>query len=54
MDLSNGIDQIVNKLYQPGQISDVRQNKHAGVLFDSDKNISYFKDVLVKSDFYID
>lgn len=51
IDLSNGIDQIVNK---PCQISDVRQNKHAGVLFDSDKNTSYFKDILVKSDFYID
>ncbi|KAK3107505.1 hypothetical protein FSP39_016100 [Pinctada imbricata] len=33
-------------MYQPGQIQDVRQNRHVAVLFDSDKNVVYFNDVV--------
>ncbi|XP_056013181.1 protein capicua homolog isoform X5 [Ostrea edulis] len=50
IDLSEWINQRVlakrDGLYQPGQISDIRQNRHIGVLFDSDKNTVYFNDVL--------
>lgn len=50
IDLSEWINQRVlakrDGLYQPGQISDIRQNRHIGVLFDSDKNTVYFNDVM--------
>ncbi|XP_061164260.1 protein capicua homolog isoform X1 [Saccostrea echinata] len=50
IDLSEWINQRVlakrDGLYQPGQISDIKQNRHIGVLFDSDKNTVYFNDVL--------
>lgn len=50
IDLSEWINQRVlakrDGLYQPGQISDIKNNRHIGVLFDSDKNTVYFNDVV--------
>ena len=33
-------------MYQPGLIQDIRGNRHVAVLFDSDKNVVYFNDVV--------
>lgn len=33
-------------LYQPGVIREIKDNKHVGILFDSDKNVVYFNDVI--------
>ncbi|XP_069118802.1 protein capicua homolog [Argopecten irradians] len=50
IDLINWINQRVlarrDGLYQPGEIRDVKHNRHIGILFDSDKNTVYFNDVL--------
>ncbi|OWF36187.1 protein capicua homolog isoform X3 [Mizuhopecten yessoensis] len=50
IDLINWINQRVlarrDGLYQPGEIRDIKHNRHIGILFDSDKNMVYFNDVL--------
>ncbi|XP_052060621.1 protein capicua homolog isoform X1 [Mytilus californianus] len=56
IDFSEWINQRVlarrDGVYQPGVIRDIKNNRHIGILFDSDKNIVYYNDVADQRNFY--